>query len=216
MNTEQKNKVVIVDDHAIFRQGLVMVINRMNNFKVIGESENGKEFLELLKKTIPDIILMDIRMPVMTGIEATQKAIEKYPGLTIAALSMSGEEKDLQAMINAGALGFLLKSIEKEELEMALNHYAKDKNYYSPELLPYFTNKFLGNNNEESNIKITLREKEVLELIALGLSNTEIAEKLFISQRTVDGHKANLISKTGSKNIVNLLIFAIKNKLVQI
>ncbi|MCD4746268.1 MAG: response regulator transcription factor [Bacteroidales bacterium] len=215
MKTE-KIKVVIVDDHAIFRQGLAMVINRMNNFEVIGESENGKDLLELLKKTIPDIILMDIRMPVMSGIKATQQAIEKYPDLTIAALSMSGEEKDLQAMINAGALGFLLKSIEKEELEIALNHYVKGKNYYSSELLPYFTNKYLGNNDEESNIRITRREKEVLELIALGLSNTEIAEKLFISQRTVDGHKANLISKTGSKNIVNLLIFAIKNKLVQI
>ena len=138
----EKNSIIIVDDHAIFRQGLTMVINRMDKFKVIGQAENGNVFLGLLEKTIPDIVLMDIRMPGLTGIETTKKAIEKYPGLKIAALTMSGEERDLQAMINAGALGFLLKSIERNDLEVALNHYSKGNNYYSSELLPFFTNKY--------------------------------------------------------------------------
>ncbi|RLD58000.1 MAG: DNA-binding response regulator [Bacteroidetes bacterium] len=212
----EKTSIILVDDHTIFRQGLAMVINRLEGFKVIAQAENGKEFLNLLNDFTPGIVLMDIRMQEMNGIEATKKAIAQYPDLKIAALTMSGEEKDLQAMINAGALGFLLKSIERDELEIALNHYVKGKNYYSSELMPFFTNKYFGNHENDPDINLTRREKEVLEQIALGLSNTEIAEKLFISQRTVDGHKANLISKTGSKNIVNLLIFAIKNKLVEI
>lgn len=211
-----KFSIIIVEDHAIFRKGLAMVISRMENFKVVAQAESGSEFLDILENTTADIVLMDIRMPGMSGIETTKKAIAKYPKLKIAALTMSGEEKDMQAMINAGALGFLLKSIESHELEIALTNYTKGKNYYSSELLHFFTKKYFNNTDENNGINLTHREKEVLEQIALGLSNTEIAEKLFISKRTVDGHKANLIAKTGSKNIVDLLIFAIKNKLVQI
>ncbi len=213
---KSKISIVLVDDHAIFRQGLAMVINRMEGFTVTGEAGNGKEFLHLLNRIIPDIVLMDIRMPVMDGIEATKKALEKYPKLKIAALSSNDDEESLQTMIKAGAAGFLIKSIERDALETALITLANNQNYYSPELLPYFTNRYLGTVAEESDIHITHREKEVLEQIALGLNTNEIAKKLCISPRTVEGHKANLIEKTGSKNIVNLLIFAIKNRLVDI
>ena len=213
---KKETTIIIVDDYAIFRQGLAMVINRLGDYKVIGEAENGQELLNLLNNKVPDIVLMDIRMPIMNGFETTSKAIEQYPKLKIAALTSSGEEDDLQAMINAGAIGFLLKSIGREELEIALKSFVENKNYYSSELLPYFTNKYFGKNVEESDIHITRREKEVLEQIALGLNNFEIAEILNISQRTVEGHKANLIQKTGSTNVVKLLLFAIKNKLVQI
>ena len=213
---EKETLIIIADDHAIFRQGLSMIINRMNNLKVIGEAQNGNELLQLLNKQLPDIVLMDIRMPILNGIETTIKAIKKYPKLKIAALTSSGDEENLQAMIQAGAIGFLLKNIERDDLEKALNCFSTNQNYYSSELLPYFTNKYFGTVVEESNVHITRREKEILEQIALGFSNHEIADKLNISQRTVEGHKTNLIQKTGSSNIINLLIFAIKNKLVQI
>ncbi len=208
--------IIIADDHAIFRQGLKIVINRMNNFKVVGEAQNGIELLQLLNNQVPDLVLMDIRMPIMNGIETTIKALKKHPKLKIAALSSSDEEENLQAMINAGAIGFLLKNIERDDLEKALQLFAQNQNYYSPELLPYFTNKFFGEIVEESEIHITKREKEVLEQIALGINNNDIANNLCISPRTVEGYKTTLIAKTGSKNIVDLLIFAIKNNLVRI
>jgi len=213
---KDKVSVVLVDDHAIFRQGLAMVINRMEGFTVEGEAGNGSDFLHLLNRITPDIVLMDIRMPVMDGIEATKKALERHPKLKIAALSSNDDEESLQAMIKAGAAGFLIKSIERDTLETALLTLSHNQNYYSPELLPYFTNRYLGTITDESDIHITRREKEVLEQIARGFNTREIAEKLSISPRTVEGHKANLIEKTGSKNIINLLIFAIKNGLVDV
>jgi len=129
---------------------------------------------------------------------------------------MFGEESYLEKMIAAGAKGFLLKNIEKEELEKAIKTIYRGGQYYSPELLPYFTNKFLGENYEGSENLFTKREKEILKFAAKGLTSKEVGEKLFISQRTVEGHKANMIDKSGSKNMIDLIVYAIKNKLVSI
>jgi DNA-binding NarL/FixJ family response regulator len=160
---------------------------------------------------------MDIRMPEMNGIEATKKALTKYPGLIIIAISMFGEEEYLENMIKAGAKGFLLKDIDKNEIEYSIKQIHKGQNYYSPELLPYFTNKYINPRKETENIySLTKRELEVLNLIAKGYTNNEIAKKLFISKRTVDGHKANIFDKTNSKNVVSLLIYAIKKGLIKL
>jgi len=210
-------KVIVVDDHELFRQGVVMVINKMDNSKVVGEASDGKAFLRLLNSIKPDIVFMDIRMPEMNGVDATTEAIARYPELKIIALSMFGEEEYLQKMINAGAVGFLLKNSSIDEIERAISTVMEGKNCYSNELLGYFTNKYISKKPDDtSNIKLTRRELEVLALVAQGMSNQDIADKLFISKRTVDGHKANLIQKTGSKNIVDLLIYAIKNEIVKI
>ena len=210
-------KVIVVDDHELFRKGVVMVINKMNNTKVVGEASNGKSFLHLLNAIKPDIVFMDIRMPEMNGIDATMEALKRYPELKIITLSMFGEEEYLQKMINAGAVGFLLKNSSIEEIERAIKTVMDGKNCYSDELLGYFTNKYISKKpDDDSSIKLTRRELEVLDLVAQGMSNQDIADKLFISKRTVDGHKANLIQKTGSKNIVDLLIYAIKNDIVKI
>jgi DNA-binding NarL/FixJ family response regulator len=210
-------KVIVVDDHELFRKGVVMVINKMGNSKVVGEASDGKAFLHLLNSIKPDIVFMDIRMPEMNGVDATIEAIARYPELKIIALSMFGEEEYLQKMINAGAVGFLLKNSSIDEIERAINTVMDGKNCYSDELLGYFTNKYISKKpDDNSNIKLTRRELEVLGLVAQGMSNQDIADKLFISKRTVDGHKANLIQKTGSKNIVDLLIYAIKNEIIKI
>jgi DNA-binding NarL/FixJ family response regulator len=130
---------------------------------------------------------------------------------------MFGEEEYLQKMINAGAVGFLLKNSSIEEIERAIELVKAGKNCYSNELLGYFTNKYISKKPDDtSTVKLTRRELEVLGLVAQGLSNQEIADKLFISKRTVDGHKANLIQKTGSKNIVDLLIYSIRNGIIKI
>jgi len=214
---DSKIKIIVVDDHELFRKGVIMVLKRMENVEVVGEAENGKDFLCKLNSIIPDIVFMDIKMPEMNGIDATIEAIKRYPQIKIIALSMFGEEEYLQKMISAGVYGFLLKNSSIEEIERAVNLVSQGKNWYSDELLSYFTSKYIKSAFQtEDDVNISRREIEVLNLVAKGLSNQEIADKLFISRRTVDGHKANLIQKTGSKNIVDLLVFAIKKGLVEI
>ncbi|RLD51196.1 MAG: DNA-binding response regulator, partial [Bacteroidetes bacterium] len=184
--------------------------------EITGEAESGEEFLARLNTIDFDVVLMDIKMKGINGIETTKKALEKKPGLKVLVLSTFGEEEFLHQMINAGAKGFLLKNVDKETLFGAIRLVNQNQNYFSPELLPFFTNKFLNPENNNQDEALTKRELEVLQLIAEGFSNAEIADKLFISKRTVDTHKNNLISKTGSKNIVSLLIYAIKNRIISI
>jgi DNA-binding NarL/FixJ family response regulator len=214
---EKSIKIITVDDHEIFRKGLNMILNQIPSVEVIAEAGNGVEFLNTIKIFEPDIVFMDIRMPGMNGIETTRKALERNPNLKIIAISMFGEEEYLENMIKAGAKGFLLKNIDKEELTLAIQQISSGKNYYSSDLLPYFTQKFIyKSNNNQNEICFTKREFEVLKLIAKGHTSKEIALNLYISKRTVDGHKANMISKTGSKNVIDLLIYSIKNEFVKI
>ena len=213
----QKIRVFIVDDHEIFRNGLKLVFSKNKEIDIVGEAESGEEFLQLMDSIDFDIVLMDIKMNGFNGIETTEKAIAKNPNLKALVLSTFGEEEFLQQIINVGAKGFLLKNVDKETLFNAIKLVNSGQNYFSPELLPFFTNKFINpNGNGDSEVQLTKRELEVLELIGEGLANNEIADKLFISIRTVDTHKNNLISKTGSKNVVSLLIYAIKNKIISI
>lgn len=214
---EQKLNIIIVDDHEFFRNGLKMVINRLKYARVVGEAANGKEFLEILRQKEPDIVLIDIQMPQMNGIEATRRALEEFPDLKIVALTMFDDEEYVQSMIDAGARGFLLKNITREVLDQALQAVQAGKNYYSPELWEFFTRKVSREpRQEEEDIQLTRREKEILQLICDGLSNKDIADRLFISERTVIGHKSNLLAKTNTKSSVGLLSYAIKNKLVEI
>lgn len=214
---EEKLKIFIVDDHEFFRNGLKMVVNRLKYAKVIGEAADGKEFLELLAKEEPDIVLIDIQMPHMNGIEATRLALEEFPDLKVVALTMFDDEEYVQSMIDAGAKGFLLKNITKDVLDQALQAIQSGKNYYSPELFDFFTKKVVSEpRSEDEEIQLTRREKEILQLICDGFSNKEIADKLFISERTVVGHKSNLLAKTNCKSSVGLLSYAIRNKLVEV
>jgi len=219
MQTPEQIKVLIVDDHEIFRNGLKMIINRFKNTKVIAEASNGKEFLEILDKNLPDIVLMDIEMPEMNGIEATTKALEKYPDLKILALSMFNDDNYVESMIDSGVRGFLLKNVNKEKLEKALNTVYKGGNYYSEELWEFFTRRISTHEEKtkpEEEYKLTKREQEILEMLSQGMSNKEIADKLFLSERTVIGHKSNLLSKTQCRNTLCLITYAIKNKMVDI
>ena len=214
---DEKIKIMVVDDHEIFRNGLIMIINKLKYAKVVAEANNGSDFLEKLTEAMPDIVFMDIEMPGMNGIEATRLAREKFPDLKIIALSMFGEDEYLQHMIDAGVCGFLLKNINRDGLDRAIRCVIEGKNYYSEELMAIFARKYVEQDKKvENDADLTKRELEVLQLIAEGLTDQEIADKLFLSMRTVNWHRANLIAKTGSKNTVNLITYAIKNKLVNI
>ncbi len=213
----KKIKITLVDDHALFRNGLKILLDTHPDFIVISEAENGKEFIEKIENNMPDIVLMDINMPVMDGVEATQLANEKYPDIKIVALSMFGEEEYYYKMINAGAKGFLLKNSEINEVIEAINQVNTGNSYFSQELLYNVIKNFKPHKEPiDETAKLSKRELQVLEEICNGLSNQEIADNLFISKRTVDKHRANLLSKTNSKNTANLIMYAIKNKLISV
>lgn len=213
-------KIVVVDDHAIFLKGLSLLINECPDFKVVGEANNGIQFLELLEKMTPDLVLMDIKMPLMDGIEATEKALIKFPDLKIMTLTMFNEHKYLRLMAEAGVNGFILKSIGKRELEQAIKTVVAGKTYFSPEVMEDISKweTFSGSGIflEDMNERLSEREVDVLQEIVKGLSTQEIADKLFISKRTVEGHRANLIAKTATRNVVDLVIYAIRKHLVSI
>lgn len=210
-------KIILADDHAIFLKGLRMMVNECSNFKVIGEASNGRELLDLLDHISPDIILTDIKMPVMNGVEATKAAVEKYPHPKIMALTMFSDLKYMRLMAEAGASGFILKSIGKTELELAINTVSSGKTYFSPQLLGEIAEsdpvESSGIYLKDVNERLTERELDVLQYIVKGFSTQEIADRLFISKRTVEGHRANLILKTGTRNVVDLVIYAIRNRL---
>ena len=214
----KRPNIILVDDHLILRQGIKSLITAENIAKVIGEASNGIELLELLKNHKPDIVIMDIDMPHMNGMEATQKALEMIPELKIIAFTMFGDEEYYYKMIDLGVKGFILKSSGIAELENAINGVMLGESYFSPEVLRKIISS-LGRNKQVKNslnVEFTSREIEVLQQICLGLNNEEIAEKLFISPKTIKSHRSNLLGKTGCKNTPTLILYAIKNNIVQI
>lgn len=213
-------RVFLVDDHEIFRKGLKLLLQEMHNIKIVGEASNGQEFLEKFIHTDIDVVFMDIKMPLLNGYETTKKALEIKPNIKIIALSMYGDEEHLQVMLDAGAKGFLLKNTNKEDLERSMKTVLEGRNYFSEELISllaslYFTQKHLKESEKEKP-KFTQKELEILDLICKGYTSVEIGEMLGLSNRTVDGHRAIMMEKIDAKNTVQLVIYAIKNKLVYI
>jgi DNA-binding NarL/FixJ family response regulator len=208
-----KRKVIIVEDHSVFREGLKRIISDMDDLELIGEAENGSVFLDLLKKMTPDLVLMDIQMPVMDGIEATEKALKQSPGLKILVVSMFGEEEFAYSMVEKGVAGFILKTADVPDFRRAINKVLEGQHYYSEEITGLLVKKV---RQLDTNERITLsdKEKEVLRLLCKGFSNSEIADTMFLSVRTVEGYRNKLLQKTGSSNVLNLVIYALRNKLV--
>ncbi|MDP4186872.1 MAG: response regulator transcription factor [Bacteroidota bacterium] len=217
----KKISVFLVDDHDMFRDGVKLLLSSENEAEVVAEARNGKEFLENLGKINPDIVLMDIAMPEMDGIEASRLALEKNPNLKILALTMYGDEKYYYQMIQTGIQGFVLKSSGISELTRAISEVYAGGNYFSNEILYKIIKNVNQNKAEENNpennspAKLTNREIDVLKLIVTGLSNEEIAEKLTVSLSTVKSHRSSLLAKTSSRNTASLVMYAIKNSIVE-
>jgi len=211
-------KVIIVDDHLIFRQGLSTILTTENIATVIGDASNGKEFIDMLDQLNPDLVLMDIDMPYMNGMEATQKALEIMPDLKIIAVTMFGDEEYYYKMIELGVKGFILKTSGINEIEKAIHDVMMSESYFSNELLRKIINSIGHKNNSKTSAKalITERELEVLKLLCAGFTTDEIGEKLFISPKTVKSHRSNLLEKTNCKNTPEMIIFALKNKYIQL
>jgi len=211
-NSQKKNPDFIVDDHKLFRDGIKYILQESSDMEVVGEASDGKEFLDLLNYIIPDIVLMDINMPGMNGVEASKIALEKYPNLKILVLSMFGDDAYYNSMIEIGVKGFILKDCDANELKNAIKSVLSGRNYFSQDLLL----KLIRDKNATPAIKLSRREREVLEYICKGYSTMQISEALHISHRTVERHRASLLEKTNSSNSISLAIFAIKNNLVHL
>lgn len=205
---------MLVDDHALFRNGLKGLISMREGYEVVAEAGDGGEFLDMLPTMEADVVFMDISMPNVGGEEATRKALSLYPDLKIVTLSMFGEESYYTRMVEAGAKGFLLKDSSIEEVFEAIDTVVAGGDYFSQRLLSSMSNRLRG--TELSSGELSSREIEILLAICRGLSNQEIAEELFISKRTVDAHRANILEKTGCKNTASLVVYAIRNQLVEL
>lgn len=208
-------KVLIVEDHALFREGLKKVLEDIRGVTLIGEAENGAVFLELLKQVIPDIVFMDLNMPVMNGMEATEEALRLYPNLRIIILSMFGEEDYLYAMIHKGICGYVLKTARIYEIERAIDLVSHGEQYFSSEINGLLAKK-LKQFTSHQVVDFNSRETEVLRLLCKGYSSLEISKKIHLSKRTVEGYRAKLLEKTRQPNVINLILYALKNKMVPV
>jgi len=218
---DKDTRIIIVDDHSMFREGIKLLIEKEGLGVVVAEAENGKVFLELLEHMDPDLVLMDIEMPVMDGVEATQKAKAAHPHLKILTLSMLGNKSSYTRMIHAGAMGFVLKTSGKQELEKAIKTVTGGDCYFSNELLRQIivnlgTQYKGGGKSTDAGPDFTERELEVLQYFCKGLTAREVADKLCRSIKTIEAHRSSLLEKTNTKNTLNLVLYAIRNKVVDI
>jgi DNA-binding NarL/FixJ family response regulator len=211
--------ILLVDDHDIVRDGIRMLLEDEVGFKIAAEAENGKGAIKACKEHDIDLIVMDISMPKMNGIEATREIKESFPEIKVLALTMMDEDQHIRQMIEAGASGYILKSSDKIELVDAIINILEGKHYFSNDAThSVMMDLVKGTTGKEDTDpgNITEREKEVLELIVKQHTNQEIARELHISTRTVDAHRRNLLQKTDAKNTAGLVTYAIKHDLVDI
>lgn len=221
----QAVRIFLVDDHVLVRSGISSYFDDTDQFQIVGEASNGAEALEWLEAHPQgaDLLFTDLNMPVMDGFELVPILRKRFPAIKVVALSMLDTYQPISKMFAAGVHGYVLKSCEEEEIHEAVETVLADEVYQSPAIqqviLDYVTrtSSFARGMDKRMTVEVELtqREKEVLRLVALEYSNDEIAEKLFISKRTVDSHKRNLIEKTGARNSVGLLRYALNKGLVE-
>ncbi|HER07516.1 MAG TPA: response regulator transcription factor [Bacteroides sp.] len=208
--------VCLVDDHKLFREGMKLLLGRLPFIREVREASGGQEFLDSLSAAVPDVVFMDIEMPGMSGIETTRLALEKAPHLHVIALSMYGEEEYYTKMIGAGVKGFLLKNSSIREVEDAIVNVVEGKNYFSQEVVTSLVQGLTRKKKSGGKGDLSEREAEVLIHICKGYSNKEIADTLFLSKRTVDKHRENILLKTGAKNTAGLVMYAIQSGIIEL
>ena len=209
-------KVWLVDDHLLFRAGFKTLLSRLGNMVVEREASNGAEFLDLLMVSQPDLVFLDIAMPQMDGNEAVLKALARFPDLKLIVLSMFGDQEYYLRLVEIGVKGYLLKSADFKEVEMAIESVLAGEFYFSQELMQQAMRQNGLIRNGSASCDLSEREKEILLEICNGHSNQEVADKFFISKRTVEKHRANLMLKTGCSNTASLVVYAIKNNFLRI
>lgn len=215
--------IILADDEELFRKGIAFLLKREKNINIIFEASNGSELVNFLSsnpKELPDIILMDLKMPFLNGVEATKIIHTTFPNIKIIALTSYNTNSFIANMIYVGAASYLVKNATPKEMLHTINEVSKKGFYYNDTVLKVIQDGILPTdiktrkNQEVDNL--TVREKEVLQLICQQLNTNEIGDSLCISPRTVEGHRNNLLLKTESKNIAGLVVYAIQNKIIDI
>lgn len=210
-------KIALADDHKIVRDGIKTMLESQPDIDVVVEASNGNELLQKLARTQVDLVIMDISMPEKDGIKATKEVIEKHSNVKVLALTMSNDDLHIRQMIQAGASGYIMKSAGRKDLKDAIETIMGGKHYFSDEATQSIMMDLIkgkGNPTTMDSVHITDRELEILELIVQEYTNQEIAEKLFISSRTVDAHRRNLLQKTGARNTAGLVKYAFQHNLI--
>lgn len=215
-NNTSMPRIILVDDHALFRGGLRNLLEQVGHCQVVAEAASGEEFLTLQPSVECDVVFMDISMPGIDGVETTRRALEIDPSLRIVTLSMFGDENYYTRMVEAGASGFLLKDSSIDEVLEAIQCVCEGGTYFSEAILSTLSSQLPRTESAEEEESLSARELEILLAVCQGLSNQEIADQLFISKRTVDKHRANILEKTGCKNTAALVVHAIRTGIVEL
>lgn len=212
--------VIIADDHEFIRGGVMAILNKSSDIKVIAEASNGEQAVQLAEKYVPDVILMDIQMPGMNGIEATRMITKKLPSIGIIALSMIDNSYMIAEMMHAGANGYLFKDASKEEVMEGIRAVSRNRDFFCKRASEKVKAALSSNSNETDSPKRSLkslrfsdREKQITRLLCLGLTSTQISKKIFLSCSTVENYRARLLLKTGCKNTAEFASFVSKNNL---
>jgi len=218
MNTMDQNnsqyRIVLADDHALIRHGIKNIIATEEGLRIVGEVGDGEELLSCLENNVPDLVILDISMPEINGVDLTVILKKRYPLLKILVLTMHKNKQFFYRAMSAGADGYLIKSDSDEELLLAIQKIRSGRTYISPYLVDDFTDDVLKSyRNEEPNTftVLTKREKQILEMVVAGLTSKDMAEKLGLSSRTIDHHRSNLLKKFKMKNSVDLVNYAVRN-----
>ncbi len=211
-------KIAIADDYKIYRDGLKVGLSADENLEVISEADNGEELLKLLETVSPDVIIMDLKMPIMDGMEATKAVRKKYPSIKVLVVTMYEDDKFIIHMMENGANGYLLKNAEPDEIRKSIYAVHENGYYFNDVVNKALLKKLVLKNNLKpsfnQNVELTERELEVLKLICEEKTATEIAKEIFLSPRSVEGIRQRLIEKVGVRNTAGLVMFAVKNNMV--
>jgi len=211
-------RILLADDHKIMREGLRSLIEKQPGMEVIAEAENGRTTVALSRKLKPDVVIIDIAMPDLNGIEATRQIIADSPDVKVTALSMLSDTKFVREMLSAGASGYLLKDSAFEELGKALRTVVNNQTYLSPKIASLVVKDYLGNIAKDSSTfpVLTNREREVLQLFAEGKTTSQIASCLYVSVKTIETHRKKIMDKLGFKSIAELTKYAIREGLTSL
>jgi len=214
MTEKNKIKVMVVDDHPLVRHGIKTVFEAYDNIEMVAEAENGKEALEICEKCKPDIVIMDMIMPILDGAEATAQLIKRFPDIKVIALTSFNDKDLIKKSLKAGAVNFILKNISGAKLVKVIRDVYRGKFVLSPHATKILLTEL--REKTDDNIKLTKREKEILALIVEGLSNKEISKRLFLSNSTIQFHVSNILSKLGVSKRTEAAYLALKQKLVEL
>ena len=210
-------KIILADDHKMFREGIIQLLHQQPGLEVVAEADNGEMLVSLTRKWLPDVILMDLKMPIMDGMEATQILRKKYTDIKILVVSMYDDDKFIIHLMEIGASGYLLKNAEPEEILKAIYAVCENGYYFNDLVNKALLKKLVLKNNIKpsfkENIELTERELEVLTLLCEEKTSSEIGKQIFLSPRSVEGIRQRLIEKVGVRNIAGLVMFAVKNGL---